>query len=416
MGTHKVIVVATNDTEEQHKVINTIGLSDAKLSWKAKGMHAYIRTNGDGWLQNQEGLVGASRDGRDAVRAGIRELLIRKYLHKATIRDGQGRIKYHAYISTPTPMEYTAQDIKVLAEGQIVAPPQTALPAPGNPLVVGVRGRINNYPLGNINYTKTSNNTLTGITTLFCTATGRTALSIIHHWNSLPNLRTHKLTEPYTKTIKLSEKTLTKALKHHSPMVIKKAMERYNEILTAPNTTLTATMVKKQSGVYRVPLYEFFKWTPKAFEIITTHKNHPLNPLGGSSWFKACRQGMSNLITTFAAIRKDKNPNLTQALGDAWGEIVMYNGTPMERNNIRFASERLERFFEKHQKYLRNQRLNVFGLVPWLKQYLTEKQAQGKNIHTGWLTSDLTWHEFAGYLVDMAVTEERRRAVPRREA
>lgn len=421
MGTHKLIIFATNTEEEKHKTINTTGLTDPNLSWKAKGMHTYIRTNGDNWLQNQEALVGVSTDGRDAVRAGVRELVERKYLHKTTVKNEQGRIKYHAYISLPTPMDLSPDDVLAIVQGHMVPTPQTGLPAPGNPLdktqTPGEYNRNLHYPSGNITYFfKNKPSYPSGKLTLFCTPGGRTALTLVEFWNSLPNLPTHKLTQPYTKIIKRCEKILTSQLKHNAPTSIKQAMQNYNDLLTSENTTINATTVKKHGGVFRVSLDEFFGWKPKSREIISSRKSHPLYPVRDISWFQICRgkgpapATLEQTKEQFAQMRKDKHPKLTQLLGDMWSEIIPYDGTPIERNNIRFATERLLEFYNQTKDQQTNP-LNAraaSSLLPWLKQYLESKIAQGKQLHTGWLISDLTWHEFKNYLYEMAVLQNRR--------
>ena len=73
----------------QHVAIDTTALIDNRLSWKAKALHYYIRTQLEA-LSNQQELVDAGPDGRDAVGTGIRELIQHKYLYAKQKRDENG--------------------------------------------------------------------------------------------------------------------------------------------------------------------------------------------------------------------------------------------------------------------------------------------------------------------------------------
>ncbi len=63
-------------------------LSDSKISWKAKGILAYLLSKPDGWITYLVDIEKQSTDGRDSVRAGVKELLEAGYLERKRVREG----------------------------------------------------------------------------------------------------------------------------------------------------------------------------------------------------------------------------------------------------------------------------------------------------------------------------------------
>lgn len=63
-------------------------LSDSKISWKAKGILAYLLSKPDGWVTYLVDIEKQSTDGRDSVRAGVKELLESGYLERKRVREG----------------------------------------------------------------------------------------------------------------------------------------------------------------------------------------------------------------------------------------------------------------------------------------------------------------------------------------
>ena len=74
-------------------VMNKTGLEDSKLSFKAKGLLAYLLSKPDNWTANISHLKKVSTNGRDSVRTGLKELEDRGYLQRNPIRNDDGTIK-----------------------------------------------------------------------------------------------------------------------------------------------------------------------------------------------------------------------------------------------------------------------------------------------------------------------------------
>lgn len=67
-------------------------LRDPALSWKAKGLVAWLCSHGEGFKFTRSYIVTASVDGKDAVETGLRELREAGYLTVEQARDDAGRL------------------------------------------------------------------------------------------------------------------------------------------------------------------------------------------------------------------------------------------------------------------------------------------------------------------------------------
>lgn len=78
---------------DRYTVIANDWLRDASLSWKAKGLLAYLVSHAAGYDLSHAQIVGDGRDGRDGVTAGLRELETAGYLRRTQARDPEtGRV------------------------------------------------------------------------------------------------------------------------------------------------------------------------------------------------------------------------------------------------------------------------------------------------------------------------------------
>lgn len=77
-------------------------LSDKKISWKAKGILAYLLSKPDNWVTYMTDIQKQSKDGRDSVSSGVKELLDAGYLERRRLRE-KGRFKGWEYIVFEVP-------------------------------------------------------------------------------------------------------------------------------------------------------------------------------------------------------------------------------------------------------------------------------------------------------------------------
>lgn len=72
-------------------------LKDTRLSWKAKGIIAYVQMLPDDWVLNMRDLTNRATDGRDSLYSGIKELEQYGYCEKQMRRNPDGTIAGYAY-------------------------------------------------------------------------------------------------------------------------------------------------------------------------------------------------------------------------------------------------------------------------------------------------------------------------------
>ncbi|MGW0095556.1 hypothetical protein ACWDWS_42340 [Streptomyces sp. NPDC003328] len=76
---------------------------DSRLSYKAKGIFGYVSTHRDGWQVTLAHLVAVGPDGREAIRAGLKELERYGYLVRERLRRANGTLGEVAYSITDRP-------------------------------------------------------------------------------------------------------------------------------------------------------------------------------------------------------------------------------------------------------------------------------------------------------------------------
>lgn len=83
-------IIRTVKQENPFVQIDKLFLSDNKVSFKAKGILAYILSKPDGWTIRVNDLVKRSADGKAAIGSGIDELMLHGYIFKYQDRKEDG--------------------------------------------------------------------------------------------------------------------------------------------------------------------------------------------------------------------------------------------------------------------------------------------------------------------------------------
>lgn len=74
-------------------ILDTTALNDARLSFRAKGLHTYLMSKPDNWRINADHLAQQSpKEGREAINAAMRELRETGYARRTRTRDAQGHV------------------------------------------------------------------------------------------------------------------------------------------------------------------------------------------------------------------------------------------------------------------------------------------------------------------------------------
>lgn len=104
--------------------MNRTALNDERLSWKAKGIIAYMLSMPDDWVFYIDELVKHSKDGRDAFRSGLKELKDCGYVERKPMKDSEtGKITSWETIVREVPLTDSPQVEKpLMEEPQVVNP------------------------------------------------------------------------------------------------------------------------------------------------------------------------------------------------------------------------------------------------------------------------------------------------------
>lgn len=90
-----------------YAMIDSRALNDKRLSWKAKGIIAYLLSKPADWQVILADLVKHARDGEESVRTGLDEMRSFGYAKFAATRDGAGRLNGTAWTIYECPDDAT---------------------------------------------------------------------------------------------------------------------------------------------------------------------------------------------------------------------------------------------------------------------------------------------------------------------
>jgi DNA-binding MarR family transcriptional regulator len=102
MPKDKTIIRKEKNNKNPYVIINKGCLADSRLSWKARGVMAYILSLPDDWRVYVNELVKHAPEGKTALYAALKELEGYGYLHRERIHEN-GRYAYMEYIITEEP-------------------------------------------------------------------------------------------------------------------------------------------------------------------------------------------------------------------------------------------------------------------------------------------------------------------------
>jgi len=104
------------EKKQNFVVMDKTSLEDPKLSFKAKGMLAYLLSKPDNWYCYSKHLAKVGPDGISAVKTGLRELREAGYLEKRPIRGKDGKIVKWESIIREQPKSPAEREVDQKAE------------------------------------------------------------------------------------------------------------------------------------------------------------------------------------------------------------------------------------------------------------------------------------------------------------
>lgn len=113
--------------ENPYVIINKRAMADDTLSWKAKGILAYLLSLPDDWKIYETELATHSSDGITCLKTGLKELIDRGYIVRQRIKDENGKFAGYEYNIYEEPLqnieENTAiQDYELGVSENIISP------------------------------------------------------------------------------------------------------------------------------------------------------------------------------------------------------------------------------------------------------------------------------------------------------
>jgi len=129
-----MIIRTPKNKENPYSVINNYGLRDPELSWKAKGLLAYLLSLPDDWRVRPRELAKhakarkaqnskkAAKSGVKAVYSGIHELMEAGYIKRILLRDATQRFQN---------VEYQVFEYPSLVNSVLSSVPQSGMPERG---------------------------------------------------------------------------------------------------------------------------------------------------------------------------------------------------------------------------------------------------------------------------------------------
>lgn len=128
-------------------VLRNEGLRDVQLSFKARGLMAYMLSLPDNWKFYVKELVKHSEhDGRDSVQSGLKELEAHGYLQRVQKRASKGQFDSVDYLLVDVPTFSPQPD------NPLTGNPATGKPETANPQLINTNG-TKNLPKGNTDQT-----------------------------------------------------------------------------------------------------------------------------------------------------------------------------------------------------------------------------------------------------------------------
>lgn len=120
--------------DKNYTTINNTGLRDERLTWKAKGILAYILSLPDDWVFYMEEVATHSKDKLDSLKSGIKELKEHGYVKRYPVKNEKGKIARWEMIIYEVPQgEYP------LVENPLMEKPLVDKPLVENPLLLSTK-------------------------------------------------------------------------------------------------------------------------------------------------------------------------------------------------------------------------------------------------------------------------------------
>lgn len=120
-------------------------IRDSRISWKALGILVYVLSLPDYWRLRLSHLAEAKEvsSGRDATRAGLKELQKAGYLHIQRERGERGMFTRTTWLVTDRPWDWDLESDSPRSDFPHAVNPTTDNPSPENPTLINTDSKKN---------------------------------------------------------------------------------------------------------------------------------------------------------------------------------------------------------------------------------------------------------------------------------
>lgn len=111
----------------RYTIMSNVGLQDARLSWRARGILAYLLSMPDDWRVSDRQLAASAPEGRAAVQTALKELETHGYVHRRCFKNERGLFVWESVVFDEPQVEapwldYPATDEPATDEPATVRP------------------------------------------------------------------------------------------------------------------------------------------------------------------------------------------------------------------------------------------------------------------------------------------------------
>lgn len=125
--------IRTYKKENPFVMIDKRPLEDVRLSWEAKGLHAYLMSKPDNWTVNVKHLIKQSRNGRDATYRIVNELILAGYIKRNQEQNEDGTFREIEYIVHELPTHFDPFEMPKTKKKKTQTEPHPEIPYTDKP-------------------------------------------------------------------------------------------------------------------------------------------------------------------------------------------------------------------------------------------------------------------------------------------
>lgn len=148
------MIRVVKNKDNPYLMLNKTAINDNKISWKAKGLHAYLLSLPDDWKIYVNELQNHASDGRESTANTIKELIKHGYIIREEIRNELGQFKGYEYQVLENPLDVDSITLSTENGKPVIGKPENGLSENGKPVTTNYLSKQKNKKQKNNNNNK----------------------------------------------------------------------------------------------------------------------------------------------------------------------------------------------------------------------------------------------------------------------